>query len=130
MILALVSGLAPVSGFHKFYLGQRGWGIAYLVLSLTPFTFPIPHLASLVELVWYLLQEPEEFDRNFNGGIPSGSGASVAASQAAQKVTQTSEAIAAMEAALRTLEQLRQDGLISELEFEDKRRSLLNQMPR
>ena len=126
MILALVSGLAPISGFHKFYLGQKRWGMAYLILSLIPLTLPIPHIASLIELVWYLWQEPEEFDRNFNGveytilnDRPQ---------QWTQNATQTSEAVKAVEEAVRKLEKLRQDRLISDLEFEEKRRILLDQI--
>lgn len=32
-------------GLHKFYLGQPGWGVAYLLLSWTP----IPRIACAVE---------------------------------------------------------------------------------
>ena len=42
----------PLSGLHKFYVGQPGWGILYLLLSWTP----VPHVASAIEGVWYLSQ--------------------------------------------------------------------------
>lgn len=123
MILALVSGLMPISGFHKFYLGQQKWGIFYLLLSLFPPTLAIPHAASLFELVWYLLQDSETFDANFNGGeISEPDRAWVNSAQ------QTREAVEALNTAVRHLEQLRQDGLISELEFEEKRRVLLEKI--
>lgn len=126
ILLALISGLAPISGFHKFYLGQRQWGVVYLLLSLFPPTLPIPHVASLLELVWYLLQDPQEFDANFNGGeLSEKSDRSEAWVNQASRV---SEAVKAVEEAVRRLEKLRQEGLISELEFEEKRRALLDQI--
>jgi TM2 domain-containing membrane protein YozV len=126
ILLALISGLAPISGFHKFYLGQQKWGIIYLILSLFPPTLPIPHIASLFELVWYLLQNPQEFDANFNGGeLSEGNDRTeVWVNQASR----ASEAVKAVEEAIRRLEKLRQEGLISELEFEEKRRALLDQI--
>jgi TM2 domain-containing membrane protein YozV len=126
ILLALISGLAPISGFHKFYLEQRKWGIVYLILSLFPPTLPIPHIASLFELVWYLLQNPQEFDANFNGGqLSEGTDRTEAW---ANQASRASEAVKAVEEAVRRLETLRQEGLISELEFEEKRRTLLDQI--
>ena len=58
------SGTLTISGLHKFYLGQPLWGVLYVLLSWTP----IPKVASAIEGVWYLAQEEEVFDRNFNQG--------------------------------------------------------------
>ncbi|ALB43475.1 MULTISPECIES: NINE protein [Nostocales] len=107
------SGTLTVSGLHKFYLGQPLWGILYVLLSWTP----IPKVACAIEGVWYLTQEEETFDRYFNLGesvtrVPSPVGNQV-------------ESVAN---ALRELEALRQDGLISEYEFEQKRRQMLDQI--
>ena len=126
ILLALISGLAPISGFHKFNLGQQKWGFIYLILSLFPPTLSIPHIASLFELVWYLLQNPQEFDANFNGGeLSEGNDRTeVWVNQASR----AGEAIKAVEEGIRRLEKLRQEGLISELEFEEKRRALLDQI--
>ena len=110
-ILAFSGAVIPVSGLHKFYLGQPVWGILYLLLSWTP----IPHVASAIEGFWYLVQDPDDFDRNFNLNSPVTVQSSVDPSQ-----------VAAMAEALRQLEQLRQEGLISEYEFEQKRRKLLD----
>jgi TM2 domain-containing membrane protein YozV len=126
MILALISGIAPLSGFHKFYLGQKRWGITYLLLSLMPLTLPIPHIASLLELAWYLFQDPQTFDRNFNG--LEDTTWNDRSPQWTQQATQTSNAVKSVEEAVRKLEKLRQDNLISELEFEEKRRILLDQI--
>ncbi|MBD2185221.1 NINE protein [Planktothrix sp. FACHB-1355] len=112
-ILAFSGAVIPVSGLHKFYLGQPVWGILYLVLSWTP----IPHVASAIEGFWYLVQDRDQFDRNFN-----------LHTEVAVKSGVDPKQVAAYAEALRQLEQLRQDGLITEYEFEQKRRKLLDQM--
>ncbi|ALF53185.1 MAG: NINE protein [Nostoc sp. TH1S01] len=107
------SGTLTVSGLHKFYLGQPLWGILYVLLSWTP----IPKVASAIEGVWYLALDEEAFDRNFNQGKSA-----VKFSQSASNQVET------VANALRELDALRQDGLISEYEFEQKRRQLLDQI--
>ncbi len=107
------SGTLTVSGLHKFYLGQHFWGLLYVLLSWTP----IPKVASAIEGVWYLAQDEEAFDRNFNFG-----------KSAIKNSQQVSNNVGAMAEALRELDALRQDGLISEYEFEQKRRQLLDQI--
>jgi TM2 domain-containing membrane protein YozV len=107
------SGTLTISGLHKFYLGQPFWGVLYVLLSWTP----IPKVASAIEGVWYLAQDEEAFDRNFNLGK--------SATRSSQKV---SNHVGVMAEAMRELDALRQDGLISEYEFEQKRRQLLDQI--
>lgn len=109
-ILAFSGAVIPISGLHKFYVGQPLWGILYLLLSWTP----IPRVACAIEGFWYLVQDPDEFDRNFNAGT----GVTV-------RSTVDPTKLQAMAEALRELEKLRQEGLISEYEFEQKRRQLL-----
>lgn len=113
-LLAWVSAITPIPGLHKFYLGQPRWGIVYLLLSWTM----IPKIASAIEGIWYLLQAQAEFDSNFNGALPP------APSAPAVDPTQ----IEAVAIAVRQLDQLRQDGLMSEYEFEQKRRQLLDRI--
>ncbi|MEH2465579.1 NINE protein [Nostoc sp.] len=107
------SGTLTISGLHKFYLGQPVWGILYVLLSWTP----IPKVASAIEGVWYLAQDDEAFDRNFNLG-----------KSAARNLQGVSNQVGAIADAMRELDALRQDGLISEYEFEQKRRQLLDQI--
>jgi TM2 domain-containing membrane protein YozV len=116
--LAFAGMVMPVSGLHKFYLGQPIWGVLYLLLSWTP----IPKVASVIEGVWYLAQKQDEFDQNFNSALALGTVA--VQSQMGVDPAQV-EAIAD---ALRQLDTLRQDGLISEYEFEQKRRQLLDRI--
>jgi TM2 domain-containing membrane protein YozV len=96
-----------MTGLHKFYLGQPIWGGIYLVLWWTQ----IPRVACAVEGVWYLTRARlgETAD-------------SVASPSDGVAVSQQTQAIAT---ALRELEKLRQEGLISEEEFEQNRRNLL-----
>jgi len=119
-ILAFTGTLIPIAGLHKFYLGQPVWGLLYLLLSWTP----IPHVASAIEGVWYLFQNEDEFDRNFNCNLELATFSSVANRPQAAESTNVS----AIADAMRQLDCLRQDGLISEYEFEQKRRQLLERM--
>jgi len=112
-ILAIASAAAPVSGFHKFYVGQPLWGTVYVLLSITP----IPRVASMIEAAWYLFQDGDEFNRRFNAGVDSSPVSSIDPTK-----------VGAIADALRQLDQLRTDGLISEYEFEQKRRQLLDQI--
>lgn len=112
-ILAFAGAVSPVSGLHKFYLGQPLWGILYLLLCWTP----IPRVASAIEGFWYLVQDVDEFDRNFNS-----------LGSTTTKPTVDPKQVEAIAEALRHLEQLRQEGLISDYEFEQKRRQILDQM--
>ncbi len=105
------AGTLTISGLHKFYLGQPLWGLVYVLLSWTP----IPKVASAIEGVWYLAQDEEAFERNFNLGKKA-----VGTSQ------ETLHKMGAIAGTLRELDALRQDGLISEYEFEQKRRQLLD----
>jgi len=95
----------PISGLHKFYLRQPVWGGIYLILGWTG----IPRIACAVEGVWLLVRS--------QNGTPVRD--SVYESVAVSEQTQ------AIATALRELEKLRQDGLISEQEFEQNRRTLL-----
>lgn len=124
-LLALIGALPlplPHAGLHKFYLGQKWWGMLYLSLFFTP----IPTVASMIEAVWYLTQDPDEFDQNFNHGIAAEVIASRSTSGASVQVAPVN--VATMADAMRQLDRLRQDGLISEYEFEQKRRKLLDRM--
>ncbi|MEH2293748.1 NINE protein [Nostoc sp.] len=107
------SGTLTISGLHKFYLGQPLWGVLYVLLSWTP----IPKVASAIEGVWYLAQDEEAFDRNFNLG-----------NLGLRNSQRVNNQVGAIADAMRELDALRQDGLISEYEFEQKRRQLLDQI--
>jgi TM2 domain-containing membrane protein YozV len=121
--LALLSTVVPwpIAGLHKLYLGQPLWGGIYLLLWNTP----IPRMASAIDAVWYFVQGEMTFDQQFNGQInsPTSSGfnPSLGATTDAQAVNVIAEA-------LRELDRLRSEGLVSEYEFEQKRRQLLDRI--
>ncbi len=124
-LLALSGVVIPVCGLHKFYLGQPFWGVMYLLLCWTP----IPRIASAIEGVWYLLQSQDQFDLNFNLGIES----TVSSSENSDRVAWPKAKagidpakVGEIADALRQLDSLRQEGLVSEYEFEQKRRQLLD----
>lgn len=108
----------PLAGLHKFYLGQPGWGIVYLLLGSTP----VPRVAAAIEGVWCLVG-PQLQTRlaGFGGRLKPVDSTSTS--------TTVEEAVEAVANSLREIEQLRQEGLLSEHEFEQKRRSLLEQIP-
>jgi TM2 domain-containing membrane protein YozV len=108
--LALLGTITPMAGFHKLYLGQPLWGIIYLLLWSTP----IPRIAAAIDAVWYIVQDIEQFERQFNG-------------QSQYNLNlNTSPQVKAIADAMRELDQLRSDGLLTEYEFEQKRRQLLD----
>lgn len=57
IVAALLAFFLGTFGIHKFYLGQTGWGILYLLFC---WTF-IPTLVSLIEGCLYLLSTERQF---------------------------------------------------------------------
>jgi TM2 domain-containing membrane protein YozV len=112
-LLAIVLPL-PIAGLHKFYLGQPLWGVIYLLLWNTP----IPRIASAIDAVWYLVQDLEQFNCQFNGRAIAP--VNLGGFEPSQ--------IGAVSQALRELDRLREDGLMTEYEFEQKRRQLLDRI--
>ena len=110
--LALLGTVTPIAGLHKLYLGQPVWGVIYILLWSTP----ISRIAAAIDAVWYLVQDVEQFERQFNGH-----------SQHNLNLN-TSPQVKAIASAMRELDRLREDGLITEYEFEQKRRQLLDRM--
>ena len=110
--LALLGTVTPIAGIHKLYLGQPVWGLIYILLWSTP----ISRIAAAVDAVWYLVQDVEQFERQFNGH-----------SQHDLQLN-TSPQVKAIAEAMRELDRLREDGLLTEYEFEQKRRQLLERI--
>jgi len=117
--LALLATILPwpIAGLQKFYLGQPLWGVIYLLLWNTP----IPRIASAIDAVWYLVQGEEEFQQQFILGNLSPTNRRFSNPFQPPQVRAVAEA-------LRELEQLRAEGLMSEYEFEQKRRQLIDRM--
>ncbi|MBE9221788.1 NINE protein [Cyanobacterium stanieri LEGE 03274] len=114
IILAFLGTISPLGGLHKFYLGQPIWGVLYLVLG---WNSPLVKIACAVDVVLYLLQSQDMF--SFNSSKEDAQGASL------QQKSLVAQNTVDVVSAIRELESLRQEGLISEFEFEQKRRGLL-----
>ncbi|MEA5508501.1 NINE protein [Crocosphaera sp. UHCC 0190] len=121
IILALLSTIIPwpIAGIHKFYLGQPVWGVIYFLLWNTP----IPSIACAIDAVWYFVQGEEQFNAQFNG---------LSSNHAQQSYLNSSKLepiqVGVISEALRELDKLREDGLVSDYEFEQKRRQLLDRI--
>jgi len=113
--LALAGLILP--GLHKLYLGQTRWGLLYIVPGILGATLPMATLtrvASLCDAVVYLSQGEDRFHQTFNPAWPQPTQPTLAPAQ-----------MQAIAASLRQLESLRQDGLVTDYEFEQQRRQLL-----
>ena len=104
--LGAVSSL-PLAGMHKFYLGQPLWGVIYLIIG---WQNPMGRIACAIDIILYLTQN------DINNGLFAKSNSNLISAQQVNEVAK----------AIRELEKLREEGLISEYEFEQKRRQLLS----
>lgn len=109
----------PIAGVHKFYIGQYGWGLVYMLLGGTQ----VPRIASAAEGVWYLVGPHLQ---SLWGKLAAPLATKPAGGSTDGFAGETVEAVAS---SVREIERLRQEGLLSEYEFEQKRRSLLEQIP-
>jgi len=92
-------------GAHKFYLGQIGLGVLYLLFF---WTF-IPAIIAFFEFFMIIFTPDDEFNRRFNGSSHSQPFASAKDSTSA----------------LSDLKQLYDSGVITAEEYEEKRKKLL-----
>jgi hypothetical protein len=116
-------------GLHKLYLGQWWWFGLYLVFGLTP----MPWIAGLIEGLWYLTQSHADFDQRFNQTtdgevLPSPLANSAGLFGNGVSSLFRPQSMGDLTDAVRELDQLREEGLISEYEFEQKRRKILDRI--
>ena len=116
IIFAFLGTIAPFGGLHKFYLGQPIWGVLYLALGWN--NPSLIKIACAVDVVLYLLPSQDILSFNSNNGDVQ-----MANLQQKSLVAQNTVDVVS---AIRELETLRQEGLISEYEFEQKRRALID----
>ena len=60
-------------GGHKFYMGNWGWGIVHVVLTLTMFFAVVPFIITLVDVIHMIMLSDDEFAvraSNFEGKGP------------------------------------------------------------
>lgn len=58
VVAALLAFFLGGLGFHKFYLGQWGWGLLYLIFCWTG----VPSVLGAIEAVLYLVKTDNEFN--------------------------------------------------------------------
>ena len=114
----------PLTWLHKFYIGQYLWGVVYLVLAPTM----LPKVACALEGIWYLTQNDDTFLTRFPqaGALLGSTSTEDEEIKATLQNSAKAQATQQVASALRELDQLRKDGLITEYEFEQKRRKLLD----
>lgn len=100
-ILALILGGI---GVHRFYLGQAGLGLVYLLFC---WTF-IPAFVALVDFLVFLLMDDEKFNNKYNNGKSPMAPANVNVSDELEK-----------------LHGLKEKGVITAEEFEARKAKLL-----
>lgn len=96
-------------GAHKFYLGQGGLGIFYVLFFWTG----IPAVVAFIEFFILLFMAEPDFDRQFNAG---------------QSSSRTTASATDATKALMELKGLYEAGVITAEEYEQKRQNLLRQL--
>ncbi|TAE69505.1 MAG: NINE protein [Bacteroidetes bacterium] len=66
IVAALLSWFLGLFGVHKFYLGQTGAGIGYLIATCTIVGMLFTGIASIVDFFSLLLMSKQDFDRKYN----------------------------------------------------------------
>lgn len=91
-------------GIHRFYLGQGGLGILYLLFC---WTF-IPAIAAFIDFIIFLTMDEDRFNAKYNPGKSFGSMAGINIAEELQK-----------------LHELKEKGVITEKEFQSRKAKLL-----
>ena len=118
-------------GVHKFYLGQTGMGILYVLLCWTG----LPALAGLIEGIILLTMTTEAFNARYNGGLalPGQLMMSLPAPPApppivvnvAQQVSPGGSG-STVAAQLKQLHELKVAGALTDAEFDSEKQKLLS----
>ena len=100
-------------GIHKFYLGQGGLGILYLIFC---WTF-IPGIIAFFEFIIYLVMSDADFNAKYNRGFSAGQSVQFMPAQESSKDKAGT---------LGEMKKLYESGVITAEEYEEKRRKLLD----
>ncbi|MEL7141303.1 MAG: NINE protein [Cyanobacteria bacterium J06643_4] len=101
-------------GIHKFYLGETGAGIIYLIFACTG----IPYFIAFIEFIIYLTMSDAQFNAKYNrhqSGRPMMSQPVPALESSREKA-----------ATLGEMKKLYDAGVITAEEYEEKRRKILD----
>lgn len=113
-------------GIHRFYLGRSLSGFMYLIFCWTL----IPALFGFVEFILLLVMGQAEFDAKYNAGmVRQANQINVVVNNSAEvgapRALPAPQARMSVTAELRELNDLRQQGALTEEEFEVQKRKLL-----
>jgi TM2 domain-containing membrane protein YozV len=120
IIAAILAWFLGIFGIHRFYLGQTGMGIGYLLGTITIFGVFITGIISFVDFIGLLIMPQETFDRRYNPQLYYGKNTphSMLLGDTATSVNIADE--------LHKLDILFQRGIITFEEFEKRKARLLN----
>lgn len=123
-VAALLAFLGGGIGLHKFYLGQAGQGVLYLVFC---WTF-IPAFIAFLEMFVYLTMSDFEFDHRYNQLVHQPVAHALPAPQQTQMGQNVTINMANQNVAdeLEKLNRLRVAGALNDAEFETQKRKLLS----
>lgn len=110
IVAALLAFFLGGLGIHKFYLGENGMGILYLLFC---WTF-IPGVIAFFEFLGLILMSDQAFNAKYNGLLPG------------YVATPQGELVKDKAAALGELKKLYDADVITAEEFEGKRRKILD----
>ncbi len=73
-VAILLAAIGGSFGLHRFYLGETGAGIFYIMLNLftVGFRFPIATMLGIFDAFRLLMMPPRQFDRLYNSGHEDG----------------------------------------------------------
>ncbi|MEM9934332.1 MAG: NINE protein [Bacteroidota bacterium] len=113
-VAAILAFLLGAIGIHRFYLGQAGLGILYLLFC---WTF-IPAVAAFIDFIVFLVMSEESFDKKYNAGVSQ-----------SRALTRGQQAVRSKESNFDKLEKiarLRESGALSEDEFQEQKAIILD----
>ncbi len=114
-VLALAVGWI---GVHKFYLGQTGMGIIYLLFSWTG----IPAIVAFFECILFLVMDDRVFNAKYNHALPG----SPPMATYQRSASQFGESTKDKANALTELKKLYEAEIITAEEYEEKRRKIFD----
>ena len=110
-------------GVHRFYLGQTGKGILYLVFFWTL----IPALVAFVDFIIFLTMAKEDFDAKYNPNLKPATAAAPSAIHVNvnQSNGEMKKAVANITEELQKLHDLKEKGILTDEEFAARKKKLI-----
>jgi len=102
---ALLAFFLGIIGIHRFYLGQVGLGLLYLLFC---WVFFIPALIGIIDMIVFLSMDDKKFNEKYNAAITVQSDNSYSAADEIKK-----------------LYEMKEKGIITQDEYELKKKLLL-----